>query len=154
MPPVNPIPSDYPTVTPYLIVDGAAKAIDFYKQVFGATERGRLAGPDGKVGHAELQIGTSVIMLADECPEMGASGPKTIGDTPVKMHIYVEDSDAIVAKAVAAGATIVRPLEDKFYGDRAGMIADPFGHMWHIASRKEILTSEEIGRRASELFSK
>jgi PhnB protein len=131
---VNPIPEGYPRVTPYLIVDGAAQAIDFYKSVLGATERLRMDGPDGKVGHAELGVGDSVIMLADEHPEMDARGPRTIGGTPVSLHVYVEDAHAVFARAIEAGATEKRPVEDKFYGDRSGTFEDPFGHHWHVAS--------------------
>src|SRR5262245_35699592 len=130
MPSVKPIPDGYPPLTPYLICDGAAQAIEFYKNVFGATSNLCMDMPGGKIGHAELRIGSSVFMLADEYPEMGAKSPKTIGDTPVKMHLYVEDCDAVVAKALAAGATLTRPIEDKFYGDRSGLITDPWGHVW------------------------
>src|SRR4051812_31971634 len=117
---VNPIPEGYPRVTPYLIVDDGAAAIDFYTSVLGATERMRMAGPDGKVGHAELEIGDSIVMLADEHPEMGALGPKTVGGTPVSIHVYVEDADKVHESAIAAGATARQPVEDKFYGDRSG----------------------------------
>ena len=117
---VNPIPDGYPRVSPYLIVDGAAAAIDFYASVLGATERMRMGGPDGKVGHAELELGQSVIMLADEHPEVGALGPKTVGGTPVSLHVYVEDVDSVFERAIAAGAEVLRPVEDQFYGDRLG----------------------------------
>jgi PhnB protein len=120
MPDVKPIPDGYPQVSPYLIVDGAKAAIDFYVQVLGATERMRMDGPDGKIGHAELQLGDSVIMLADEFPDMGAKGPKSLGGSPVTLQTYVEDVDATFDKAIKAGATSVRPLEDQFYGDRSG----------------------------------
>src|SRR2546423_14791599 len=116
---VNPIPDGYPRVTPYLIVDGGAAAIDFYKSVLGATERMRMGGPGGKIGHAELEIGDSGIMLADEHPEMGARGPKTVGGTPISLHVYVEDADSVFARAIEAGATALRPVEERFYGDRS-----------------------------------
>jgi PhnB protein len=147
--PVKPIPEGYHRVTPYLIVDGASAAIDFYKQIFGATELFRLAGPDGKLGHAELQIGDSRIMLADEFPAMGARGPRSMGGSPVKLLLYVEDVDALVARAVAAGAKLVRPVEDQFYGDRAGGLEDPFGHYWHVATHKEDVSPEEMEKRSA-----
>jgi PhnB protein len=147
---VNPIPEGYPRVTPYLIVDGAAAAIDFYVSVLGATERMRMDGPDGKVGHAELEIGNSVVMLADEHPEMDARGPKTIGGTPVSLHVYVEDADRVFEQAIEAGATERRPVEDKFYGDRLGTFDDPFGHHWHVASHVEDVPPEEMEKRAAE----
>ena len=121
----KPVPEGYHTATPYLIVDGAAKALDFYQRVFGATERMRMPGPGGKVGHAEINVGDSVIMLADEHPEIGARGPRAYGGAAVSLHLYVPDVDAVVTKAVAAGATLLRPVEDKFYGDRMGTIEDP-----------------------------
>jgi PhnB protein len=148
---VSPIPEGYPRVCPYLYIDGAGAAIDFYRDVFGATERMRMGGPDGKVGHAELQIGDSVVMLADEFPDMGVQGPRAFGGTPVALSIYVEDVDATVAKAVAAGATLTRPLEDQFYGDRVGQIEDPFGHVWSIHTHIEDVSPEEMGRRAAAL---
>jgi PhnB protein len=147
---VNPIPDGYPRVTPYLIVDGAAAAIDFYKSVLGATERMRMAGPEGKVGHAELEIGDSVVMLADEHPEMDAIGPKTVGGTPVSLHVYVEDADAVFDRAIEAGAAALRPVEDKFYGDRLGSFEDPFGHHWHVATHVEDVPPEEMSKRAAE----
>ena len=146
---VNPIPDGYPRVTPYLIVNGAAAAIDFYTSVLGATERMRMEGPDDKVGHAELEIGQSVIMLADEHPEVDARGPKTIGGTPVSLHVYVEDADNVIERAVEAGAVVLRPVEDKFYGDRSGSFEDPFGHHWHVATHVEDIPQERCpsGRR-------
>ena len=147
---VNPIPDGYPRVTPYLIVDGAAAAIDFYTSVLGATERMRLGGPDDKVGHAELEIGQSVIMLADEHPEVDARGPKTIGGTPVSLHVYVEDVDNVIERAVEAGAVVLRPVEDKFYGDRSGSFEDPFGHHWHVAMHVEDIPPDEMSKRAAE----
>jgi len=147
---VNPIPDGYPRVTPYLIVDGAAAAIDFYKSVLGATERMRMAGPDGKLGHAELEIGNSVIMLADEHPEMNARGPKTVGGTPVFLHVYVEDADSVFERAVEAGAEPLQPVEDKFYGDRSGGFEDPFGHHWNVATHVEDIPPDEMSKRAAE----
>ena len=146
---VKPVPDGYPTVTPYLIVQGGAKALAFYGQVFGAIERERMQDATGKVHHAEIDIGSSRIMLADEHPEIGALSPPTVGGTAVSIHLYVEDVDAVVAKAVAAGATLVRPVADQFYGDRVGGITDPFGHRWFIATHKEDLSSAEIHRRAA-----
>jgi PhnB protein len=151
MPNVKPIPDGYRNLTPYLIIVGAALAIDFYKNVFGAVERMRLGGPEGKIGHAELTIGDSVIMLADEHPAMGALGPRSIGGSPVTLHLYVADVDAVAAEAVAAGAILKRPVENQFYGDRSGTIEDPFGHIWHIATHVEDVSHEEIGRRASAM---
>lgn len=145
---VTPIPDSYPRVCPYLHIDGAADAIEFYKQVFGATERFRMDGPDGKVGHAELAIGDSVVMLADEHPDMGIRGPKAFGGTAVVLSIYVDDVDATVANAIGAGATVVRPIEDRFYGDRVGQIEDPFGHGWSIQTHVEDVSPEEMQRRA------
>ncbi len=146
---VKPVPDGYHSVTPYLIVDGAAKALDFYKRVFGATERMRMAGPGGKVGHAEISIGDSVIMLADEHPEMGARGPRAFGGSPVSVMLYVADVDATVKTAVAAGAKLLRPVEDKFYGDRSGSIEDPFGHHWHVSTHIEDVPPDEMARRAA-----
>ena len=147
---VNAIPDGYPRVTPYLIVNGAAAAIDFYKSVLGATERMRMAGPDGKLGHAELEIGDSVIMLADEHPEMNARGPKTVGGTPVSLHVYVEDADSVFERAVEAGAEPLQPVEDKFYGDRSGGFEDPFGHHWNVATHVEDIPPDEMSKRAAE----
>jgi PhnB protein len=149
--PVKPVPEGYHTVTPYLIVSGGAKAIDFYKRALGATERMRLEGPDGKIGHAEIEIGDSVIMLADEFPEMGAKGPQTIGGTPVGICLYVENADARFEQAVKAGAKIERPLQDQFYGDRSGTVIDPFGHKWTIATHIEDVPPEEINRRMAAM---
>lgn len=147
---VNPIPESYPRITPYLCVDGAAAAIDFYTRVFGATERMRMPGPDGTIGHAELQLGDGVLMLADEYPEMGIRGPKSIGGTPVTISVYVEDVDAVFESAVQAGATSLRAVGDQFYGDRSGQFEDPFGHRWSVASHIEDLSPDEISRRAAE----
>jgi PhnB protein len=149
---VSPIPEGYHTITPYLLIGGASAAIDFYKQVFGATEALRLTGPDGRIGHAELKIGTSRLMLADEHPEMDFLGPNGRGGTPVTIHLYVEDADAVFSAAVAAGAAELRPLCDQFYGDRSGAVTDPWGHIWSIASRIEVLTTDEIQERFQELY--
>lgn len=145
---VKPVPDGYPTVCPYLHIDGAAEAIRFYQRVFEATERFRMDGPDGKVGHAELAIGDSVVMLADEYPDMGVRGPKAFGGSPVALSIYVPDVDAVVAAAVEAGATVTQPVEDRFYGDRVGQIEDPFGHVWSVQTHVEDVTPEEMQRRA------
>jgi PhnB protein len=146
---VNPIPDEYPRVMPYLIVDGAVAAIDFYTSVFGATERMRMPGPNGRIGHAELQIGDSVIMLADENPEMAIHGPKTIGGTPVTLHVYVEDSDAAFERALNTGAKSLRPVENQFYGDRSGQFEDPFGHKWNVATHIEDVPPDEMEKRAA-----
>ena len=146
---VKPIPEGYHSVTPYLIFNGASDAIAFYKKALGAKEIMRMDAPGGRVGHAELQIGDSRIMLADEHPELQALSPKTIGGSPVTLHLYVENVDAAVERAIAAGATLVRPVADQFYGDRTGGIEDPFGYRWFIATHKEDLTMEEIRRRAA-----
>lgn len=151
---VKPIPEGYASITPYLIAKDAARAIEFYKQAFGATELMRLAQPDGRVGHAEIRIGDSRLMIADEFPEMDARGPQSIGGSPVGLLLYVEDVDAVAARAVAAGATLVRPIEDKFYGDRSGTLRDPFGHIWHVSTHKEDVPPDEIGRRAEALMRK
>lgn len=147
---VNPIPEGYPRLMPYLIVGDGAAAIDFYTAVLGAEERMRMDGPDGRIGHAELQLGDSLIMLADEHPEIGAVGPRTVGGTPVTLHVYVEDVDAVFARAIEAGATERRPVEDKFYGDRSGGFEDPFGHRWDVASHVEDVSPEEMSKRAAE----
>jgi PhnB protein len=147
----NPIPEDYPRVTPYLIVDGADAAIEFYSSVLGAQERVRMAGPDGKIGHAELGIGDSVIMLADEHLEMDIRGPRTVGGTPVVVHVYVEDSDSVFERAIQAGAKSLRPVEDKFYGDRSGQFEDPFGHRWDVATHVEDVPPEEMSKRAAAM---
>lgn len=144
---VKPIPDGYHTVTPYLIVRGAAEALAFYTEAFGGVELFRMPMPGGRVGHAEVQLGDSRIMLADEFPEMGASSPQTIGGTAVHLCLYVPDADARFAKAVAAGAKVVRPLKDQFYGDRSGTVEDPFGHSWTIATHIEDVTPEEMDRR-------
>ena len=148
------IPSGYHSVTPYLIVRGAAKAIDWYKDALQAEEMFRMDGPGGTIAHAEIKMGDSVLMLADEHPDMGARGPLSIGGTPVGLMIYVTDCDAVFARATKAGATIERPLADQFYGDRSGSIVDPFGHKWTIATHVEDLSPEEIGQRHDEWVAK
>ena len=146
------IPAGYHTVTPYLIVDGAAAAIDYYQRAFGATESLRLDCGNGKIGHAEIKIGDSTVMLADEFPDMGARGPQAFGGTPVSLLLYVEDADAMVQRAIDAGGKEVRPVKDQFYGDRSGMVSDPFGHIWTIATHKEDLAPQEINRRFEEIM--
>ena len=146
---VAPIPAGYHAVTPYLSIRGAAEALEFYKMAFGAKEIMRMPGPDGKLGHAEISIGGSRIMLADEHPDIQALSPKTIGGSPVSIHLYVDDVDAAVERAVAAGAKLIRPVADQFYGDRVGGVEDPFGYRWFIATHKEDLTMDEIRRRAA-----
>jgi PhnB protein len=148
---VKPIPEGYPQVTPYLVVDGAGAAIEFYGKVFGTRERMRLPGPDGTIGHAELQLGDSLIMVADEAPQLGIHGPRTVGGTPVTISVYVEDVDGVFERAVQAGATALRPVEDHFYGDRSGQFEDPFGHRWSIATHVADVSPEEMGRRAADL---
>jgi len=143
-----PIPEGYPRVTPYLIVDGANAAIDFYSSVLGASERMRMPMPGGRVGHAELQLGDSMIMLADENPEMEIRGPRAVGGTPVTLHVYVEDADATFRRAVEAGAKELRSVEDQFYGDRSGQFEDPFGHRWNVATHVEDVPPEEMSKRA------
>jgi PhnB protein len=148
---VKPIPDGYHSITPYIIVKGAAAALDYYAKAFGATERMRFDGPDGSVAHAEIQIGDSCLMLGDEAPSMNALSPKTVGGVSSGLCIYVEDCDAVFNRAVAAGGTVERPLADQFYGDRSGTIVDPFGHKWTIATHKEDLTQEEIGKRMAAI---
>ena len=151
---VRPIPEGYHSLTPYLIVNDAAGAIAFYKEAFGAAEVMRMAAPGGRVGHAELKIGDSRIMLADEFPDMGARSPKAIGGSPVSLHLYVEDVDAVAKRAVAAGAKEVRPVKDQFYGDRLGTVEDPFGHLWHISTHVEDVPPDELRRRAEQAMGK
>jgi PhnB protein len=145
----RPIPDDYPRVTPYLIVDGAGAAIDFYCSVLGASERVRMPAPDGRIGHAELQLGDSMIMLADENAQMDVRGPRAMGGTPVSLHVYVEDSDAVFERAVQAGAKALRAVEDRFYGDRSGQFEDPFGHRWDVSTHVEDVPPEEMSKRAA-----
>ena len=147
----KPIPDEYPRVMPYLHVDGAKAAIDFYTTILGAKERMSMPGPEGKIGHAELMIGDSVIMLADEFPDMGAPSPKTVGGSPVTIHVYVEDVDSTFDKAIKAGSKSLRPVEDKFYGDRGGEFEDPFGHRWSIATHIEDLTPEQMQERMGQM---
>ena len=144
---VKPIPEGYQRVTPYLIVDGAAQAIDFYKKIFGASERMRMPAPGGKIGHAEITIGDSTLMLADGSPEMGHKTPKDLGGSAVSLLLYVEDVDKVVERALAAGAKLEQKVEDKFYGDRMGGIQDPFGHKWYIGTHIEDVSPEEMRRR-------
>jgi PhnB protein len=146
---VKPIPEGYHTVTPYLIVKGAADAIDYYTKVFGATELFRMPSPGGRIGHAEIKIGGSAIMLADEVPDMGIVSPRSLGGTPVSLLLYVEDVDAVFGRAVSSGAKVLRPIKDQFYGDRSGNLEDPFGHKWTIATHKEDVSPEEMQRRAA-----
>jgi len=151
---VKPVPDGYHALTPYLILTGAARAIEFYKQVFGATETPRFDDPSGRIGHAELRIGDSVLMLADEVPEMGFKSPQTLGGTPVLTMIYLPDVDACFARALGAGAKEIKPLRDEFYGDRTGTFVDPFGHLWTVATHVEDVTREEMQRRMEKLMSK
>ena len=147
---VKAIPDGYPRVTPYLCADGADAAIEFYTSVLGAVERMRMPGPGGKIGHAELELGDSIIMLADEHPEIGVRGPKSIGGTPVTISVYVEDVDDVFQRAVQAGATPLQEVENQFYGDRSGQFEDPFGHRWNVASHVEDVSPEEMERRMAE----
>ncbi|TMQ22891.1 MAG: VOC family protein [Candidatus Rokuibacteriota bacterium] len=147
---VKKIPEGHNNVSPYLIVDGAERALEFYKKAFGATELFRHKAPDGKIGHAEIRIGDTVVMVADEFPDHGAYAPKKFGGSPVSMHVYVENVDAVAAKATAAGATAKRPVADQFYGERMGTFEDPFGHTWHIATHVEDVPPAELDRRAKK----
>jgi len=149
---VKAIPDGYHAITPYLIIQGAAKALDFYKKAFGAAEVLRLDGGNGQVMHAEIRIGDSMVMLADEYPDMGYKGPQAYGGTPVSLMIYVENVDARFNQAVAAGAKVVKPLQDQFYGDRSGTVTDPFGHVWTIATHKEDVPLQEINQRFEALM--
>jgi len=146
---VKPIPDGYHSVTPYLIIKGATEAIEYYKRAFGAVELMRMPAPGGKIGHAEIKIGDSPIMLADEFAEMGYKSPQTLGGSPVSIMIYLDDVDAVFERAIAAGGKEQRPVKDQFYGDRMGTLEDPFGHVWHIATHKEDVPAEEMERRAS-----
>ena len=147
---VRPIPEGYSAITPYLSIDGAAMAIEYYKKAFGAKERFRMDAPGGKIGHAEILIGDSVVMLADEFAEIDFLSPHARGGTPVGLHLYVRDCDAVFARAVAAGAKVKQPLKDQFYGDRSGTVEDPFGHVWYIATHKEEIPPAEIQRRMKQ----
>jgi PhnB protein len=146
---VKPIPDNYPQIVPYLCVDGAGAAIEFYRRVFGASERMRMSEPDGTIGHAELEIGTAVIMLSDEYPDLGIRAPKTIGGTPVTISVYVEDVDDVFTRAIDAGATALRRVTDQFYGDRTGQFEDPFGHRWSVATHIEDVSPQEMAERAA-----
>ena len=149
---VKPIPDGYPQVIPYLTIDGAAQAIEFYGKVFGARERMRMPSPDGKIGHAELEIGDALIMLSDEHPEMGARGPKSIGGSPVTIAVYVEDVDAVFQRAIENGASSTRDVEDQFYGDRSGQFTDPFGHKWNVATHVEDVPPDEMAKRMEKVM--
>lgn len=149
---IKPIPGGYHTATPYLVIKNAAKAIEFYKEAFEAREFVRLNTPDGNLMHAEIRIGDSPIMLCDECPDWNALSPQTIGGTSVSIMLYLEDVDTVVNRAVAAGAQLLMPVEDQFWGDRMGTVLDPFGHKWSIATHKEDVTPEEINKRTKALF--
>jgi PhnB protein len=150
---VNYIPKGYNTITPYLVIKGAAKAIEYYKDVFGAKVVVRMDGPGGTVGHAELEIGDSRIMLADENPQMGNRSAETIGGSPVSLYVYLPDCDKVVAKATAAGAKVLKPVADQFYGDRSGFIQDPFGHLWGIATHVEDVSDAEMKERMKKVMS-
>ena len=151
---VKPIPDGYHSVTPYLIVNGASRAIDFYKQAFGATELLRMEGPGGSIGHAEVKIGDSPVMLADEHPEMGYRSPRTLGGAGVSLMIYVENVDEVFPRAIAAGGKELRPVQNQFYGDRSGTLEDPFGHVWTISTHVEDLSNDEVLRRSEEFLQK
>ncbi|HEX3570031.1 MAG TPA: VOC family protein [Acidobacteriaceae bacterium] len=150
---VSYIPKDYNSITPYLVVKGAAQAIDFYKNVFGATEVMRMPGPDGKIGHAELQIGNSRIMLADENPSMGAghTSAATVGGGPVSLYVYLPNVDQVIQRATAEGAKVLKPVEDQFYGDRTGFIQDPYGHLWGVATHIEDVSPKDMEERMKKL---
>lgn len=150
---VKPIPEGYHTVTPYLIIKDAASAIEFYRKAFGATELLRMADPSGKVMHAEIKIGDSPLMISDEFPEMDARSPQSFGGSPVSIHLYVKDVDSLASQAIAAGARVLKPVKDQFYGDRSGSFVDPFGHVWHISTHKEDVSPEEMHKRF-EAFTK
>ena len=152
MPVAKTIPDGYHSITPYLVVQGALEAIEFYKKAFGAIEILRLTLPNGRLGHAELKIGDSPIMLSDEAPEWDARSPQSIGGSPVTISLYVDDVDSVVPTAVAAGAKLVRPIADQFYGDRSAALEDPFGHKWHVATHKEDMTPAEMQRRFDALM--
>ena len=145
---VKPIPEGYHSLTPYLIIDGTANAIEFYKKAFGAIELFRFPAPGGRIGHAEIKIGDSPVMLADQHPEMGYKGPQALGGSPISIMLYVEDVDSVFKRAVASGARVREAVQDKFYGNRSGTLIDPFGHTWHIATHKEDVSMEEMERRA------
>lgn len=149
-PKVKPVPAGYEAPTPYLVVRGAAKAINYYKKAFGAKEVMRMPGPDGKIGHADVAILGGHVMLADESPEMGHRSPESLGGSPVTLVLYVDNVDDVVKSAVGAGGKVTRPVTDEFYGDRTGTVTDPFGHIWHIMTHIEDVSMEEMGKRAAE----
>lgn len=149
---ISPVPPGYHAVTPYLLIRGASDAIAFYKEAFGAVEVLRLTSPDGRIGHAEIRIGDSHVMIADEHPEMDFLGPQSRGGTTVSLMVYVPDADFVFARAIKAGAQELRPLCDQFYGDRSGAVTDPWGHVWSISCRIEDVSAEEIQRRFQELY--
>jgi PhnB protein len=152
---VKPIPDGFHSVTPYLTVKNGAAAIEFYKRAFGATERFRMCGADGKsIGHAEITIGNSIVMLADESPQAGNKSPQTLGATPVSLLIYVEDVDSAYKRAVEAGATVLRPVQNQFYGERSGCLTDPFGHMWTLMTHIEDVSPEELNKRMADFCAK
>ncbi len=151
---VKPVPAGHRTVTPYLTVKNGAKALEFYKRAFGAIEGYKLLVPDGRLGHAEIRLGDSLIMLSDEFPEYGGKAPETLGGSPVSIHLYVEDVDTFFKRALAAGAKERKPVMDQFYGDRSGQLEDPFGHLWWVATHKEDIAPEEIQKRAQAMFAK
>jgi len=151
---VKPVPSGYHTITPFLTVRDAARAIEFYKQAFGATDRGVMKGPDGKVMHAELQIGDSIIMLSDEFPEFGAKSPEALNGSPMGLHIYIENVDAAFDRAVKAGAHVEMPVAEQFWGDRYGRLRDPFGHKWSIATHTRDLPRDEMKREMDDAMAK
>ena len=149
----KPIPEGFHSITPHLIVRNAAQAIDFYTKAFAAQELSRMPGPDGKLLHAEIKIGDSILMLCDEFPQWNTLGPQSLGASTVGIHIYVQDADALFTQAVTAGATVKMPIEDTFWRDRFGKVTDPFGHEWSIATRKRDLTPEELHKGAQDYFS-
>jgi PhnB protein len=149
---VKPIPDGYTSITPYLITKNAGTALEYYKKTFGATEKMRLNTPDGRLMHAELKIGDSLLMLGEERGDTCGRGPETLGGSPVTIHLYVEDVDAVFALAVDTGSTVVRPVENQFYGDRSGMFTDPFGHLWNVSTHIEDVPPEEIKKRVSAMF--
>lgn len=149
---VEAVPAGRGAPIPYLSIKGAANAIDYYKQVFGAEELGRMADPSGRIGHAELKMGDGIVFLADEHPEMGVLSAESLGGSPVTIHLYVKDVDQVAERAIAAGGKMLRPVEDQFYGDRAGKLQDPFGHIWWISTHKEEVSPEEMKQRAAKLF--
>jgi PhnB protein len=145
------IPAGHRTVTPYLAIKNAAKALEFYKKAFGATETSKVMMPDGRLGHAEIRLGDSLIMLSDEFPEYGGKAPETLGGSPVSIHLYVEDVDAFFKRALAAGAKERKPVMDQFYGDRSGQLEDPFGHLWWVATHKEDIAPAELQKRVQAM---